>query len=170
MALLAAVLLALTTAGCRSPREAAHNTPTSTGTSNNPPAYTPQYYTSNFTCTAQGVTAKGQMRLQPDSVLWASATKIIELGRARLTRDSVVVYVKVTNSCFRGTYIDLYRRFNYRTSFDEVVKMATADDAEEQIAALIRAMNLDATVKMEPWQKAEKLTFPLTVPAGAKPL
>ena len=48
--------------------------------------------------------------------------------------------------------------------------MATADDAEEQIAALIRAMNLDATVKMEPWQKAEKLTFPLTVPAGAKPL
>ena len=171
-ALLAVLLLALTTAGCRSPREAARSTSSSSGTGNNsnPPAYVPQYYTSNFTCTAQGVTAKGQMRLQPDSVLWASASKVIELGRARLTRDSVVVYVKVTNSCFRGTYIDLYRRFKYRTSFDEVVKMATADDAEEQIAALIRSMNLDATVKMEPWQKAESLTFPLAVPANAKPL
>lgn len=167
-------LLALTVAGCRIHREATHGTPANpnTGTNDpaNPPAYVPKYYTANFTCTAQGVTAKGQLRLQPDSVLWASASKIIELGRARLTRDSVVVYVKVTNSCFRGTYIDLYRRFHYRTSFDEVVKMATADDAEQQIAALMSAMNLDATVKMEPWQQVATLTFPLAIPKNVNPL
>lgn len=166
----ATALLALAMAGCRIQREAAHGTSATPVDPANPPAYTPKYYTTNFTCTTQGVTANGQMRLQPDSVLWANATKIIELGRARLTRDSVVVYVKMTNSCFRGTYIDLYHRFGYRTSFDEVVKMATADDAEQQIAALIKAMNLDATVKMEPWKQVASLTFPLSIPKTVKPL
>ena len=169
-------LLALTLAGCRLHREAAHGTsPTPGGTASttdpaNPPAYVPHYYTSNFTCTTQGITAKGQLRMQTDSVLWASASKVVELGRARLTRDSVIVHVKLTNSCFKGTYIDLYRRFRYRTSFDEVVKMVTADDAEEQIAQLLKALNVDAEVKMEPWQQADRLTFPMAIPSNAKPL
>ena len=177
---IAALVLALTvlaTAGCRSHRDAVRTkpvtpivTPTNPSDPNAPPAYVPQYYTANFTCTTQGITAKGQLRLQPDSVLWAYASKIIELGRARLTVDSVVVYAKVTNSCFRGTYMDLYRRFGYRTSFDEVVKMVTADDAEQQIGALLRSLNLDATVSMEPWQQAERLNFPISIPANAKPL
>ena len=160
-------------AGCISHRSSSRNsTPgvrvdVPSGTSSH---YTPHYYTTNFTCTAQGMTANGQLRLQPDSVLWAYASKIIELGRARLTPDSVVVYAKVANSCFRGTYADLYRRFGYRTNFEEVVKMATADDAEAQIATLLRSLNLDATVKLEPWQKAETLNFPIVIPANAKPL
>ena len=87
-----------------------------------------------------------------------------------MTPDSVVVYAKVTNSCFRGTYADLYRRLGYRTSFDEVVKMATADDAEQQIASLLRSLNVDATVSLEPWQQTERLTFPIPIPANAKPL
>ena len=169
-------LLALAAASCRSHRDAAHTRPAThtAGTTptdpDSPPAYVPKYYTSNFTCTTQGITAKGQLRMQPDSVLWAYASKVIELGRARLTQDSVVVYVKVTNRCFRGTYMDLYHRYKYRTSFDEVVKMVTADDAEQQIAALLRSMNLDATVSLEPWQQADRLTFPIPIPTNAKPL
>jgi hypothetical protein len=170
-------LLTLTVAGCRIHREAAQGTPANPrgGTETpsdpaNPPAYVPKYYTANFACTTQGISAKGQLRLQPDSVLWASASKIIELGRARLTPDSVLVYVKLNNSCFRGTYIDLYRRFGYRTSFDEVVKMVTADDAEKQIATLLGSLNLDATVEMDSWQQAQQLSFPIPIPANAKPL
>ena len=163
---LATALLALALTGCHIQREAAHGTPTTPADPANPPTY----YTTNFTCTTQDITANGQMRLQPDSVLWASVTKIIELGRARLTRDSVVVYVKMTNSCFRGNYIDLYHRFGYRTSFDEVVKMATADDAEQQIAALMKALSVDATVTMEPWKQVSALTFPLAIPKTVKPL
>ena len=180
-------LTALTATSCRIHREATHARPATPTTGNatdpdSPPAYVPQYYTAKFTCTTQGemdfkvagttqgITANGQLRLQPDSVLWAYASKIIELGRARLTPDSVVVYAKVANSCFRGTYADLYRRFGYRTNFEEVVKMATADDAEAQIATLLRSLNLDATVKLEPWQKAETLNFPIIIPANAKPL
>ena len=76
----ATALLALAMAGCRIQREAAHGTSATPVDPANPPAYTPKYYTTNYTCTTQGVTANGQMRLQPDSVLWANATKIIELG------------------------------------------------------------------------------------------
>ena len=160
-------LTALTATSCRIHREATHARPATPTTGNatdpdSPPAYVPQYYTAKFTCTTQGITANGQLRLQPDSVLWAYASKIIELGRACLTPDSVVVYA--------GTYADLYRRFGYRTNFEEVVKMATADDAEAQIATLLRSLNLDATVKLEPWQKAETLNFPIVIPANAKPL
>ena len=175
MTALVLALLALTATGCRIQREATRTQPATptAGTATdpaNPPAYVPKYYTAKFTCTTQGITANGQLRMQPDSVLWAYASKVIELGRARLTPDSVVVYAKVTNSCFRGTYADLYRRLGYRTSFDEVVKMATADDAEQQIASLLRSLNVDATVSLEPWQQTERLTFPIPIPANAKPL
>ena len=151
-------------AGCISHRSSSHNsTPgvrvdVPSGTSSH---YTPHYYTTNFTCTAQGMTANGQLRLQPDSVLWASASKVIELGRACLTKDSVVVYVKVSGR---------YRRYHYRTSFQDAVKMVTADDAEQQIAALIKVFNLDATVELDPWQQVDKLKFPFSVPSNVKPL
>lgn len=160
-------------AGCISQRPSARSSspgvrvdvPSGTSSHN-----TPHYYTTNFTCTTQGVTANGQLRLQPDSVLWASASKVIELGRASLTKDSVVVYVKVSGRCFRGTYDDLYRRFHYRTTFQDVVKMVTADDAEQQIAGLIKAFNVDATVELDPWQQVDKLKFPFSVPSNVKPL
>ena len=71
-------LLAMATVGCRSQRETAHTTPTTPVIDPTaPPAYAPQYYTANFTCTTQGITAKGQLRLQADSVLWAYASKIV---------------------------------------------------------------------------------------------
>ena len=177
LAILTLTALAVTMAGCRSHRNATHTPPNGNRPGSpamtdpsTPPAYVPKYYTANFTCTTQGVTANGQLRMQPDSVLWASASKVIELVRARLTPDSVVVYVKVSRQCFRGTYADLYQRFNYRTSFDDVIKMATAEDAETQIADLIRSLHLDATVHLEPWQQVEKLTFPMVIPSNVKPL
>lgn len=160
-------------AGCVSHRTSSNSGPSGvrvdipSGTSSH---YTPHYYTTNFTCTMQGVTANGQLRLQPDSVLWASVSKVIELGRTSLTKDSVVVYVKVSGRCFRGTYDDFYRRYHYRTTFQDVVKMVTADDAEQQVAALIKAFNVEATVELEPWQQVEKLRFPFSVPSNVKPL
>ena len=48
--------------------------------------------------------------------------------------------------------------------------MVTADDAEAQIANLLKALNVDAEVKLEPWQQADRLTFPIAIPTNAKPL
>lgn len=161
-------LMALALTGCRSQKEAAATRPeTRTETPPavvTPPAYVPAYYTANFACTAQGMTANGQIRMQQDSVIWLSATKVIELGRAMLTPDSVKVYVKVAGRCFRGSYMDIYRRFRYRTTFDEVQKMLTAPDAEKQIEALVKSFGIEAEIQLDPWKKADKLTFPFAVP------
>lgn len=126
--------------------------------------------TNNFTCAIQGMNVNGQLRVKEDSVIWASATKIVELGRARITQDSVVIYAKVVNRCFRGTYMDIYRRFHYRTTFDEVYKMLTAPDAETQIATLLKGFKVDAQIKLGPWKEAENLTFPFSVPKNVNPL
>ena len=119
--LLAAALLA---AGCISHKGAARpETPAVTSPTTDA---SPSYYTANFTCSAEGMTANGQLRMQTDSIIWLSASKVIELGRARFTHDSVIIHAKITGQCFRGDYNDLYRRFNFRTDFDQLSKTLTA--------------------------------------------
>lgn len=182
---LVVVGLLLVMTGCSSTRKAApsRQEPTATtqptqtdtpdGNSTGPSIHREQpkkSLTNNFTCTTQGVTVNGQLRVKEDSVIWASATKIVELGRARLTQDSVVIYAKVVNRCFRGTYADIYRRFHYRTTFAEVYKMLTAPDAETQIVALLQGFKVDAKLKLGPWKEAEGLTFPFSVPKNVNPL
>ena len=164
--------------GCRSHKEAARNTPKNDSTRHAPstevvpetPVYTPRYHTANFTCSAMGYSANGQLRMQEDSVIWVSATKIIELGRAKATPDSVIAFVKIAGRYFSGTYDDLYKRFHYRTSFAELQSIIKADDAEKQIAALAKKFNITATVKLEPWKEVDSTTFPMSIPSYAKKL
>lgn len=61
----------------------------------------------NFQATVDDITISGQVRIGRDSVLWLSANKLIELGRAKFTPDSVFVYAKVMNRYYAGTYADL---------------------------------------------------------------
>ena len=71
----------------------------------------------NFQCTVDDITVSGQLRLRRDSVLWLSANKFIELGRAKFTPDSVFVYAKVLNRYFEGTYSDLRDKTGVATDF-----------------------------------------------------
>lgn len=162
-------LATLLAAGCRSQRDAAGTTTANEGQPPTP-AYTPKYYTSNFTCSAQGLQATGQLRMQPDSIIWLSASKIIELGRARFTPDSAVIYAKVMGRCFRGTYSDMQKRFGLSTSFAELQKMITADDGAAQLSAIANQFGVEATFTLEPWKEVEKLTFPLAIPSTINPL
>ncbi len=73
--------------------------------------------TANFKCDVDGVAVSGQVRLRRDSVLWLSANKVIELGRAKFTPDSVFVYAKVLNRYFSGTYHDLQKKTGVETDF-----------------------------------------------------
>ena len=128
--LLAAALLA---AGCISHKGAARpETPAVTSPTTDA---SPSYYTANFTCSAEGMTANGQLRMQTDSIIWLSASKVIELGRARFTHDSVIIHAKITGQCFRG-----------------------------------QLLGIEATFTLQPWQKVDKLTFPIPIPNNAKPL
>lgn len=160
--------LLLLTAGCRSQRQVAQAA-TSAPEQQATPAL-PRPRCANFTCSTQGFQATGQLRMQPDSLIWASATKIVELGRAQLTPDSVLVYSRVVSRCFRGSWEDLCRRFHYRTSFSEVQTLLTADDADRQIAALLRQLRIDAAVHIGSWKEVEQITFPFSIPANTRPL
>jgi len=166
-----AILLVLAT-GCRSHKEAARtNKPdTATQTTDSTPTYTPHFYTANFTASAQGFSANGQLRIQSDSIIWFSASKVIELARARFTPDSVIIHAKVLNRAFQGSYIDLYKRFHYRTTFDELYKMIMSDNAETQIATIISTLGVDATVSLDPLKEVDQLSFPMVVPDNVNPL
>lgn len=128
------------------------------------------YYTSNFTCTAEGLTANGQLRMQPDSVIWLSASKVIELARACFTRDSVIIYTKVMGRSFRGDYEDLYRRFHLRTDFDQLYQDVTAEDAGERLSAIAQQLGAEVTITLQPWKEVSQLTFPIPVPNNTNPL
>lgn len=164
---LMAILLLLAT-GCRSHKEATRTEQPSTPAV--VPAYTPHYYTANFTATAQGLTANGQLRIQSDSIIWFSASKVIELARARFTPDSAIIYAKVMGRAFQGSYIDLYKRFQYRTTFDELYRLIMSDDAETQLAAIIATLGLEATVKLDPLKEVGHLNFPMAIPDKVNPL
>ena len=127
-------------------------------------------HTTNFVCAVAGTTVNGQIRIAEDSVIWASASKIVELGRAMATVDSIIVYAKVMGGCFRGTYDDLYRRFHYRTSFADLQEMLTAPDAAARIQSLARRFGVAAEVRLQPWRETDDTSFPLYVPSHVKPL
>lgn len=160
---LAALGLLLLATGCATRRPTTHDTTTAS-------TVQPQYYTANFTCSAMGYNANGQLRMQPDSVIWVSASKIIELGRARFTTDSAIVYAKVMGRCFRGTYADLQRRFGVITSFNQLSALLMAPDAEEQLTRLALSFGVEATLQLEPWKRVESLTFPIPIPPYVNPL
>ncbi len=170
-------LLLLMATGCRSHKEAARSekVPAAAERQDNAdspvvPTYTPHYYTANFTASSQGLTANGQLRIQSDSIIWLSASKVVELARCRFTPDSAIIYAKVMGSAFQGTYIDLNKRFHYRTSFDELYRLLRSDDAEAQLSAIIATLGIDATIQLGPLKEVDHLNFPMSIPSKVKPL
>ena len=131
------------------------------------------YRTANFTCAVAGTTVNGQIRLAEDSIIWASASKVVELGRAVATPDSVIVYAKVMGSCFRGTYDDLYRRFwaleAYGAAYN-LQEMLTAPDADARLQSLARRFGVAAEVRIQPWRESKEASFPIYVPPHVKSL
>ena len=174
-------LALLVASGCRSHKEASRPSVPAPGTApadsapsvvvdETVPTYIPHYYTANFSGTAQGYTANGQIRIQSDSIIWISGSKVVELARAQFTPDSAIIYAKILNRCFKGTYLDLYRRFHYRTSFDELYRMLLSDDADAQLSAIISQFGLEATLHIDPLKEVDRLNFPMSVPAKVNPL
>lgn len=116
----------------------------------------------NFTAVVEGTSVNGQMRMASDSVIWMSMTKIVELGRAMATPDSVWVSVPLAGKYFAGNYTDLERYTKRPVGFDALQQIAVADDAEAQIEALARQMGFEAKVRITRRQQVQRLTFPFT--------
>ena len=95
---------------------------------------------------SEGTSVSGQVRIAHDSLIWLSVTKIIELGRAMATPDSVWVTVPIANKRFAGNYHDVERHSKQPVNFAMLQEIATADDAEERIEAMARTMGPSCTV------------------------
>ncbi|MBR1834230.1 MAG: DUF4292 domain-containing protein [Bacteroidales bacterium] len=157
--------LALVAAGCRSQRDG-----TTTGNASTPTATSARLYTANFSVSTNGLSANGQMRMMEDSIIWISASKVLELGRAKFTPDSVMVYAVVMNRYFKGTYDELYQRFQLRTDFKTLSETVRSADAGTRLAEMARPYGIEATIVMEPWKEMQDLTFPFAIPKSVKPL
>lgn len=154
--ILAIAAVALLAVGCRSTRQAA-TAPVEVAA---PAAPQRQLTVITFTAIVEGISASGQMRVAEDSVLWVSVNKLIELGRAMATKDSVWVTTTFGDHHFAGSYDDLQRLTKRRITFDEMQAMAMADDGGEQISKLAASLGFNATVYITGRRKVNRLTFP----------
>lgn len=152
-----AMLLALLAVGCRSTRQAATTAPATVAA---PAAPQRQLTVITFSAIVNGFSASGQMRVAEDSVLWVSVNKLVELGRAMATPDSVWVTTTFGDHNFAGSYDDLQRLTKRHITFDDMQAMAMADDAGEQISQLAASLGLNATVYVTGRRKVNKLAFP----------
>lgn len=146
-------------AGCCSTRQTTTAKPT-TGEVAAPAAPQRELSVTTFTAIVNGVSASGQMRVAEDSVLWVSVNKLVELGRAMATQDSVWLNAPLANKDFAGTYDDLQRLTKRYITFDDLMAVAMADDAGEQISSLAASLGFEMKVYITGRRKVNKLTFP----------
>lgn len=147
------LIASLTVTGCRSVKPAG-------------PTPTPQeeethdYTVMAFSGTVDGMSVSGQVRMDRDKVIWCSVSKIIELGRAMATPDSVWVRIPVAGRYQQGDYKDLGRLAGQKLSFADLQAILESDDPEERIRELAQRFDVSLTVKITRKEKVQKLTFP----------
>lgn len=166
----AAIVAAVTLAGCRSGREVTSTpTPVTDTTVTDTPRTTPQptrtYTVMNFTAEVEGVSVSGQLRIAQDSAMWMSVQKFIEVGRGLATTDSLFL-----RSAFLGhddaiDYPALRRRIGRKVTFADLQQAALADDAEERIARLANQLGINATIRITRRQQVSHLSMPYDKPS-----
>lgn len=122
------------------------------------------YTVMSFEGTVEGISVSGQLRLAQDSVMWLSVNKIIEMGRAMCTPDSLWLRTPLFGHDDAMNYADLQRLTGVAVTFDEMQQTALAPDAEERIADLARQLGIAASVRITQRRQVEHLTFPYTKP------
>ena len=117
----------------------------------------------NFTAEAEGLSFNGQLRVAKDSLMWMNGSKILEIGRALASPDSVWVSVPLMQRYFKGTYAELRRATSVNVTFDELQRIAYSDEEEMsgKISRMARQLGQgDLKVKITSRARVDKLTFP----------
>ena len=95
-----------------------------------------------------------------DSVIWCNFSKIIDLGRALATPDSVWVRIPLLGNNHAGDYGMVKRLTGVSTSFAELQAIVLSDNAEEEIRRLAQRMGHDVKVRIKKRERVTSLTFP----------
>ncbi len=156
--LLCAGVLLLATA-CRSSRQAVGGEPP-VATAEGEGAPQREYTIITLEGTAEGLSFNAQVRMAKDSIIWANATKVLELARAMCTPDSVWVNVPLFGGQKQGTYADVERYFGVATSFEELQAILESPNPEKRITELAETMGVRCKVRVVKREKADRLTFP----------
>ena len=146
-------LMALVATGCRSTRPAAVPTPVATPVVHD-------YTVMTFNGIVEGMSVSGQVRMERGKVIWCSVSKLIELGRAMATPDSVWVRVPMMGLTQDGDYRDVERLTGRRITFGDLEEILASADAEQRIAALGKELGYTVNLKITRREKVDKLTFP----------
>lgn len=148
----------LAVAACRSQRDTAA-TPDTPGTPATPAAEA-RYTVISFTGTVDGISVNGQVRLAKDSVIWCSVTKLLEVGRAMATPDSVWVRSSLLGVNEAGTFSQAQRKAKTNLTFSQIQELLMSDDAEQRLAEMSSTLGHPATVRITRRQQVDRLSFP----------
>lgn len=157
---IAALLVLALLAGCRSTKKIVEPEPPVAAEEEMPPAARRTYTVLQFTGTVEGLGAAGQMRIAEDSVMWVTVSKVVELGRAMATRDSVWLHMPLAGRYEAYDYAALSRMARMPLTFEMLQATALSDDAEERLAKLAAQLGVGATIKITQRRQVERLTFP----------
>ena len=118
------------------------------------------YTVMNFSGEVEGVSVNGQLRLAEDSVMWLSVNKMIELGRALATPDSLFLRAPMMGRDEAIDYPALQRLTGRNITFDDLQQTVLADDASERIARLAASLGASAHLTISERRQVEHLSFP----------
>ena len=84
----------------------------------------------NFIVKVEGfnMTLNGQLRVKHDSIIWFTLSKMVEIGRAKLTQDSVFAYLKIQNKYFAGSYADLFKTLGVAIDYQTLQALLLGND------------------------------------------
>lgn len=151
----------LAVAACRSQRDTAAtpDTPDTPGTPATPTAEA-RYTVISFTGTVDGISVNGQVRMAKDSLIWCSVTKLLEVGRAMATPDSVWVRSSLLGVNEAGTFSQAQRKAKTNLTFSQIQELLMSDDAEQRLAEMSSTLGHPATVRITRRQQVDRLSFP----------
>ncbi|MBP5678040.1 MAG: DUF4292 domain-containing protein [Bacteroidales bacterium] len=158
-----ATLGALLATGCHSSRKIAVPPTVATDTTIVTPEPTVakrEYAVVSFNGDVEGVTVNGQLRVARDSVIWLSVYKIIEVGRAMATPDSLWLKAPMLGRDDAIDYKTLSRKLKHTITFDDLQTLALGDNAEAEINAIAQQMGINAHIRITRREQVEHLNFP----------
>ncbi|MCR5445416.1 MAG: DUF4292 domain-containing protein [Bacteroidales bacterium] len=123
-----------------------------------------QYIVVNFEGEVEGFNVVGQLRLAEDSAMWVSVNKVIEVGRAMATPDSLWMRSSLLGRNDALDYATLRRQTGVDITFDEMQQTILADDADARLDALAHRLGVKATLRITGRRRVERLSFPYPKP------
>ena len=158
LTLLLCGILLLAATGCRSSRQIVAEQTVIPQTGDE--ATHREYTVITIEGTAEGLSFRAQVRMAKDSLIWANATKVLELARAMCTPDSVWVNVPLFGGQKEGTYADVENEIGISTSFKELQDILESPHPEKRISEMAAQMGVRCKVHVVKRERVDRITFP----------